>query len=117
MRLDALGSPCSRSWRMYRRARGAQDRVVEEVSNWKDGCKWASYGSPDDVFREVLRALAKFISDPTLSSRGWRRLREVDRDARTAVRRSVSDGETALRFDGLRLELSSLPCCRTRTRT
>ena len=77
----------------------AQDRFVAEVSNWEHGCKWASYGSPDDVFREVLRALAKFIADPTLSSKGWRRLRQVDQDSRRAARRSVSDGQTVLRFD------------------
>ena len=77
----------------------AQDRFVAEVSDWEDGCKYALYRSTDDVFREVLRALAKFIADPTLSSKGWRRLRQVDQDARRAARRSVSDGQTALRFD------------------
>ena len=77
----------------------AQDRFVAEVSDWEDGCKYALYRSPDDVFHEVLRALAKFIADPTLSSKGWRRLRQVDQDARIAARRSVSDGQTALRFD------------------
>lgn len=76
-----------------------QDRFVEEVSDWKDGCKWAAYGSSDDVSREVLWALAKFIADPTLSSKGWRRLRQVDQDARRSVRRSVTDSETALRFE------------------
>ena len=77
----------------------AQERFVAEVSDWEDGCKWASYGSSDDVFNEVNRALVKFIADPTLSSKGWRRLRQIDQDARNAVRRSVSDGETYLRFD------------------
>ena len=76
---------------------GAQDRFVAEVSDWEDGCKWASYGSPDDVFREVFRALAKFIADPTLSSKGWRRLRQIDQDARRcrkkiSVRRRDSAG-------------------------
>ena len=87
----------------------AQDRFVEEVSAWEDGCKYASYGSPEDVFREVLRALAKFIANPTLSSKGWRRLRQVDQDAR-AVRRSVSDGKAALRFDraAARAELAAV---------
>ena len=77
----------------------AQDRFVVEVSDWEDGCKWASYGSPDDVFNEVFRALGKYIADPTLSSKGWRRLRQIDHDGRHAVKRSVSDGETNLRFN------------------
>ncbi len=77
----------------------AQDRFVAEVSDWEDGCKWASYGSPDDVFNEVFRALGKYIADPTLSSKGWRRLRQIDNDARHAVKRSVSVGETNLRFN------------------
>ena len=77
----------------------AQERFVAEVSDWEAGCKWASYGSSDDVFNEVNRALSKFMADPTLSSKGWRRLRQIDQDARHAVRRSVSDGETDLRFE------------------
>ncbi len=77
----------------------AQARLVDEVSDWEEGCKWASYGSPDDIFREVSLALAKFIADPTLSSQGWRRLRQIDQDARQAARRSVSDGHVSLRFD------------------
>lgn len=87
-----------------------QDRFVEEVSDWENGCKYASYGSSDDVYREVLRALAKFIADPTLSSKGWRRLRQVDQDARRAVRRSVSDSQTPLRFDrtAIRADLAAV---------
>ena len=77
----------------------AQDRFVAEVSDWEDGCKWASYRSRDDVFNEVFRALGKYIADPTLSSKGWRRLRQIDNDARHAVKRKVSDGETNLGFN------------------
>ena len=88
----------------------AQERFVEEVSNWEDGCKRASYRSPDDVFIGALRALAEFISKPMLSSRGWRRLRQVDQGAREAVRRSVSDNQTVLRFGraAVRAELAAV---------
>ena len=77
-------------WAEARRIGKPALAFMEDVSDWENGCKWASYGSSDDVFNEVKRALAKFIADPTLSSNGWRRLCQIDQDTRRVA--SVAAG-------------------------
>ena len=87
-----------------------QRALVEEVSDWETGCLRVSYRSPEDLRAHVVRAVARFASDPTLSSKGWRRLLQVDQNARDVVPRSLRgpdvEVELTLKRAGLRSQFA-----------